>query len=37
VFKGRMLSRIFDGGGTDMKLAKDSQGGASSLVLFLQI
>jgi hypothetical protein len=31
-----LLSRIFDGTGTD-KLEKDSQGGASSLALFLQI
>jgi len=28
VFKDRMLSRIFDAGGTDKKLEKDSQGGA---------
>jgi hypothetical protein len=32
-----MLSRTFYGGGTDKKLEKDSQGGASLLVRFLQI
>jgi hypothetical protein len=37
VFKDRVLSRIFDGEGTDKMLEKDSQEGASSLVLFLQI
>jgi hypothetical protein len=37
VLKDRVLSRISDGGGTDKKMEKNSLGGASSLVLFLQI
>jgi hypothetical protein len=37
VLKDRVLSKILDSGGTDKKLEKDSHGGASSLVLLLQI
>jgi hypothetical protein len=37
VLKDRELNRIFNGRGTDKKLGKNSQEGASSLVLFFQI